>query len=37
LTDQSAVDLIVDQFEKDEFRLKRLIHSIVLSEPFQTK
>lgn len=37
LTDQSAIDLIVEQFEKDEFRLKRLIHSIVLSEPFQTK
>ena len=37
LTDQSAVNLLVEQLEKDEYRLRGLVHKIVLSEPFQTK
>ncbi len=37
LTDQPAVDAIVDSTAADDFRLKRIIYEIVLSEPFGTK
>jgi len=37
LTDQAAVDEVLEQFSKDELRLKGLIHKVVSSEPFQTK
>ena len=37
LTDQSAVDNVLEQFAEDDYRLKGLIHKVVLSEPFQTK
>jgi len=37
LTDQAAVDEVLEQFSKDDLRLKGLIHKVVSSEPFQTK
>lgn len=37
LTDQAAVDQVLEQFSKDDLRLKGLIHKVVTSEPFQTK
>ena len=37
LTDQAAVDQVLEQFSKDDLRLKGLIHKVVASEPFQTK
>ena len=37
LTDQAAVDQVLEEFSKDDFRLKGLIHKVVTSEPFQTK
>ena len=37
LTDQSAVDNVLEQFAEDDYRLKGLIHKLVSSEPFQTK
>lgn len=37
LTDQSAVDQVLEQFAQDDYRLKGLVHTVVLSEPFQTK
>jgi hypothetical protein len=37
LTDQSAVDKILYQFAQDDYRLKGLVHQVVLSDPFQTK
>lgn len=37
LTDESAVDQVLDQFAKDNYRMKGLVHKVVSSEPFQTK
>lgn len=37
LTDQAAVDQVLDQFAQDDYRLKGLVHKVVASEPFQTK
>lgn len=37
LTDRAAVDQILDQFTQDGYRLKGLVHKLVMSEPFQTK
>lgn len=37
LTDQAAVDQVLEQFAKDDFRLQGLIYKVVSSEPFQTK
>lgn len=37
LTDQSAVDQVLDQFAQDNYRMKGLVHKVVSSEPFQTK
>jgi hypothetical protein len=37
LTDQAAVDEVLEQFSKDELRLKGLIHKVLSIEPLQTK
>jgi len=37
LTDQAAVDQVLEQFAQDDYRLKELVHKVVASEPFQTK
>lgn len=37
LTDQPAVDGVLEQFAQDDYRLQGLIHNVVSSEPFQTK
>ena len=37
LTDQAAVDQVLDQFAQDDYLLKGLVHKVVASEPFQTK
>jgi hypothetical protein len=37
LTDQTAVDQVLEQFAQDDYRLQGLIHKVVASEPFQTK
>ncbi len=37
LTDKVAVDKVLEQFAKDDYRLKGLVHQVVTSEPFQTK
>lgn len=37
LSDQSAIDDILEQFARDDYRLKRLVHKVVASEPFRTK
>jgi hypothetical protein len=37
LTDKGAVDKVLEQFAKDDYRLKGLVHQVVMSEPFQTK
>jgi hypothetical protein len=37
LTDKAAVDRVLDQFAKDNYRIKGLVHKLVSCEPFQTK
>ncbi|MDP1559767.1 MAG: DUF1592 domain-containing protein [Pirellulaceae bacterium] len=37
LTDEAAVDHVLEQFAEDDYRLQELIHKVVASEPFQTK
>jgi mono/diheme cytochrome c family protein len=37
LSDQQAVDQLVAQFVSDDYRLRDLIHKVVISPPFQTK
>jgi hypothetical protein len=37
LTDQSAVEDLLNQFAQDDYRLKGLVQKVVMSEPFQTK
>ncbi len=37
LTDKSTVDGIVQATAVNDYRLKEIIHQIVLSEPFRTK
>ncbi len=37
LSDQRAMDDLKSKFAADDYRMRRLIHAIVQSEPFQTK
>ncbi len=37
LTDETAVDQVLEQFAQDDYRLQGLLHKVVASEPFQTK
>jgi hypothetical protein len=37
LSDQQAVDDVLDQFARDDYRLRGLVHKVVVSEPFQMK
>lgn len=37
LTDQAAIDQVLKQTAADDYKLKALIHTLVQSEPFQTK
>jgi hypothetical protein len=37
LTDEVAIDQVLDQFAQDNYRLKGLVHKVVSSEVFQTK
>ena len=37
LSDQQAVDDLSSNFAADGYRMRRLVHAVVSSEPFQTK